>query len=161
VEGRAPKDLAGRDAQLLIEDVRPLVAGLLFDYFGLEAHRGQSPLYVLDQADGGSRLRESGDQRGTPGVLAPNGAGLGGQRVRAVNIVMALEPLIGRPVLDHTGLAKLYDVDFRWDPNEHDPRKLAAELQLQLGLTLRAVPVDVLIVDHASEPRSTGAAPRG
>jgi hypothetical protein len=45
-------------------------------------------------------------------------------------------------------------VDFRWDFNEHDPGKLAAALQRQLGLTLRAIPVDVLIVDRATEPRS-------
>ncbi|HEX5049428.1 MAG TPA: TIGR03435 family protein [Gammaproteobacteria bacterium] len=161
VQAQAPDDLEGTDVQLLVEAVRPLVAGLLFDYFALEAHRGQSPLYVLDQAGGGSRLRESADQRGAPGVLAPNASGLGGERVRAVNIVMALESLIGRPVLDHTGLAKRYDVDFRWDPNEHDPQQLAAELQRQLGLTLRAVPVDVLIVDRATELKARAAPPRG
>ena len=61
---------------------------------------------------------------------------------------------IGRPLLNHTGLSKLYDVDFRWDLNEHDPAKLAAALQRQLGLTLRAIPVDVLIVDRATELRA-------
>lgn len=161
VEAQAPRDLAGTDVQLLVEAVRPLVAGLLFDYFALEAHRGQSPLYVLDQAGGGSRLRESADQRGAPGVVSPNASGLGGERVRSVNIVMALERLIGRPVLDHTGLAKRYDVEFRWDANEHNPQKLAAELERQLGLTLRAVPVDVLIVDRATELRARAAPPRG
>ena len=159
VEAHAPDDLVGHDAQPLIEAVRPLVAGLLFDYFALEVHRGQSPIYVLDQADGGARLRESADQQGTPGVLAPGPSGLSGQRVRAVNIVAALEPVVGRPVLNHTGLPKLYDVDFRWDPNERDPQKLAAALQRQLGLTLRTVPVDVLIVDRATEPQGSG--PRG
>ncbi|HET7132084.1 MAG TPA: TIGR03435 family protein, partial [Gammaproteobacteria bacterium] len=138
VEAHPPKTLAGRDVELLVEDVRPLVAGLLLDYFGLEAHRGQSPLYVLDQADGGSRLLESADQRSAPGPLTPSGSGLAGQRVRAVTIVAALEPLIGRPVLNHTGLRKLYDVDFRFNLDEHDPGKLAAALQRQLGLTLRA-----------------------
>jgi uncharacterized protein (TIGR03435 family) len=154
VEAHPPKKFAGRDVELLVEDVRPLVAGMLLDHFGLEAHRGQSPLYVLDEAEGGSRLRESPDQRAAPGPLAPSRSGLTGQRVRAGSLVAALEPLIGRPVLNHTGLSKLYDVDFRWDFNEHDPGKLAAALQRQLGLTLRAIPVDVLIVDRATEPRS-------
>jgi uncharacterized protein (TIGR03435 family) len=154
VEAHPPKQLAGRDVQLSIEDVRPLVVGLLFDYFALEAHRGQSSLYILDRAGGGSRLRESADQQGTPGVIASSRAGLSGRRVRAVSFVAALEPLVGRPVLNHTGLAKLYDVDFRWDANEHDPQKLAAELQRQLGLTLRTVPVDVVVVARATELRS-------
>ncbi|HET8699724.1 MAG TPA: TIGR03435 family protein [Gammaproteobacteria bacterium] len=154
VEAHPPKTLAGRDVELLVEDVRPLVAGLLLDYFGLEAHRGQSPLYVLDQADGGSRLPESADQRGASGPLARSGSGFAGQRVRATTLVAALEPLIGRPVLNHTGLSKLYDVDFHFDLNEHDAGKLAAALQRQLGLTLRAIPVDVLIVDRATELRT-------
>src|SRR6185503_10947634 len=68
VEAQAPADLAGHDALPLVEAVRPLVAGLLLDYFALEAHRGQSPLYVLDQAGSGSRLPESADQQGTLGV---------------------------------------------------------------------------------------------
>ena len=151
VEAHPRKGFEARDAQQVSDDVRPLVAGLLFDYFALEAHRGQSPLYVLDQAEGGSRLHESADQRGLAGNLSPSASGLAGERVRAVNLVVALEPLVGRPVLNHTGLAKLYDVDFRWDANEHDARKLAAELDRQLGLTLHAVPVDVLIVDRAAE----------
>jgi uncharacterized protein (TIGR03435 family) len=154
VTAHAPDGFTDYDAPPLIEAVRPLVVGLLFDYFALEAHRGQSPLYVLDQADGGSRLRESADQHGALGVLSPSPTGLSGQRVRAVNIGAALEPVIGRPVLNHTGLAKLYDVDFQWDPKERDPQKLAAELQRQLGLTLRAVPVDVLVVDRVTELRS-------
>src|SRR5262249_56512973 len=100
-------------------------------------------------AGGGSGLRESADQRGAPGLLAPNASGLAGQRVRAVNIVTALEPLVGRPVLNHTGLGKLYDIDFRWDPNDHDPQRLAPELERQLGPTLRAGPLDVLSVEPA------------
>lgn len=58
VEGRAPRQLAGRDLQQLVEDVRPLVAGLLIDFFSLEAHRIRSPIYyVLEQTAGDIRLR--------------------------------------------------------------------------------------------------------
>lgn len=157
VEGRAPKELAGRDVQLLVEEVRPLVAGLLVDFFSLEAHRSQSPIYyVLEQAAGGARLRESVDQRAAPGSLAPSDAGLAGQRVRTGNIGTALEPLVGRHVLNQTGLYALYDVDFRWDTLERDPQKLAAELERQLGLTLSAVRLELLIVDGATELEGDG-----
>ncbi|HZF28668.1 MAG TPA: TIGR03435 family protein [Gammaproteobacteria bacterium] len=155
VEARAPKDLAGRHGQPLVEDVRPLVAGLLVDYFSLDAHRIQSPIYyLLDQADGGVRLRDSADQWAAPGFLAPSGAGFAGQRVRTRDIGTALEPLVGRPVIDHTGLYTRYDVDFRWDTHERDAQKLTAELERQLGLTLRVVQVELLIVDRATELKS-------
>jgi uncharacterized protein (TIGR03435 family) len=152
VEGRAPKELAGRDAQLLVEDVRPLVAGLLVDFFSLEVHRSQSPIYyILEQAADGVLLRASADQRAAPDLLAPRGAGLAGRSVSMGNLVAAFESLVGRPVLNQTGLYGLYDVDFRWNIHQHDPQKLAAEIEQQLGLTLRVSQFELLIVDRATE----------
>jgi uncharacterized protein (TIGR03435 family) len=152
VEGRAPKQLAGRDAKQLAEDVRPLIAGLLVDYFSLEAHRSQSPIYyVLEPAAGGVLLRASTDQRAAPGSLAQSSAGMAGQRVRIGSLATALEALLDRPVLNQSVLYGLYDVDFRWDARQHDPKTLAAELERQLGLTLRVVQFEVVVVERAME----------
>lgn len=154
VEGRAPKKVANRDVKLLVEDVRPLVAGLLVDFFSLEAHRVRSPIYyVLEQAAGGIRLRASPDQRAAPGVLAQSGAGIAGQRVSIGSLVAALEPLVGRHVvvLPGTAPARLYDIDFRWDTHERDPQKLAPALEQQLGLKLHAVELELVVVDRATE----------
>jgi uncharacterized protein (TIGR03435 family) len=152
VEGRAPTELAGRDVKVLVEDVRPLVAGLLVDYFSLEAHRSQSPIYyVLEPAAGGVLLRASTDQRAAPGSLAQSAAGMAGQRVRIGSLVTALESLLERPVLNQSVLYGLYDVDFRWDPRQHDSEQLAAELERQLGLTLRVVQFELVVVDRATE----------
>lgn len=157
VQGRAPKELAGRNAQLLVEDVRPLVAGLLVDFFSLEAHRSESPIYyVLEQAAGGVLLRASADQRAAPGLLAPRGAGLAGERVSIANLVTELKLLVGRTVLNQTFLYGLYDIDFRWDTHQRDPKKLAAEIERQLGLRLRVVQFELLIVDRATEPEGGG-----
>ena len=163
VDGRAPKELAGRDGQRLVEGVRPLVAGLLVDFFSLEAYRSQSPIYyVLEQAAGGVRLRASADQRTAPGSLVPSGAGLAGERVSIGDFVTALEQLVGRPALNNTVVAdpvlatRLYDVDFRWDTGQNDPQKLAAELERQLGLALRVVQLELVIVEGATELKGGG-----
>lgn len=157
VEGRAPKEFAGREARQLVEDVRPLVAGLLVDFFSLEAHRSQQPIYyVLGQVAGGTLLRASADQRAAPRVVAQNDTGLAGQDVRIASFVMALEPWVGRPVLNQTALYGLYDVDFRRNASERNQQKLAAEIERQLGLTLRVVQYELLIVDHATELVSGG-----
>jgi uncharacterized protein (TIGR03435 family) len=155
VDGRSPKELAGRDVKVLVEDVRPLVAGLLIDYFSLETHRSQSPIYyVLEPAAGGVLLRASTDQRAAPGSLAQSSAGLAGQRVRIGSLVTALESLVERPVLNQSVLYGLYDVDFRWDLRQRDSQQLAAELERQLGLTLRVVQFDLVVVDRATELNS-------
>jgi uncharacterized protein (TIGR03435 family) len=157
VQGRAPKELAGRNAQLLVEDVRPLVAGLLLDFFSLEAHRSESPIYyVLEPAAGGVLLRASADQRAAPGLLAPRGAGLAGERVSIGNLVTELELLVGRTVLNQTFLYQLYDIDLRWDTRQRDPKKLAAEIERQLGLKLRVVQFELLMVDRATELEGDG-----
>ena len=157
VQGRAPKELAGRDAQLLVEAVRPLVAGLLVDFFALEAHRSESPIYyILEPAAGGVLLRASANQRAAPGSLAARGTGLAGERVRIGNLVTELELLVGRTVLNQTLLYGLYDIDFRWDTSQRDPKKLAAEIERQLGLRLRAEQYELLIVDRATQLEGGG-----
>jgi uncharacterized protein (TIGR03435 family) len=157
VQGRAPKELAGRNAQLLVEDVRPLVAGLLVDFFSFEAHLSESPIYyVLEQAADGVLLRASADQRAAPGTLAPRGAGLAGERVSIGNLVTELELLVRRPVLNQTFLYGLYDIDFQWDAHQRDPKKLADEIERKLGLKLRVVQFELVTVDRATEFQGGG-----
>ena len=157
VQGRAPKELAGRDAQLLVKDVRPLVAGLLVDFFSLETHRSEAPIYyVLEPAADGVLLRASANQRAAPGSLATRGAGLVGERVRIGSLVTELELLVRRTVLNQTQLYGLYDIDFRWDTSQRDPKKLAAEIERQLGLRLRVEQYELLIVDRATQLEGGG-----
>lgn len=157
VEGRAPKEFAGRDAQLLVTDVRSLVAGLLVDFFLLEAHRSEAPIYyVLEPSAGGVLLRRTVNQQATPGSLVSRGGGLAGQRVSIAGLVTELELLLGSTVLNQTLLYGLYDVDFRWDTRQRDPKKLAVEIERQLGLRLRAEQFEQLIVDRAMELQGGG-----
>ena len=64
-----------------------------------------------------------------------------------------LAHVLGYQVLDHTGLAGTFDIDFRWVPGDGvgTGEALFAALQEQLGLKLESgkAPVEVLLVDHA------------
>jgi uncharacterized protein (TIGR03435 family) len=79
----------------------------------------------------------------------------------------ALTWLLGRPVLDRTGLEGSFDCKLEWSPDETQLRSpeappetdgnapsLAAALQHQLGLKLisRKGPVDRIVVEKAERP---------
>jgi hypothetical protein len=59
--------------------------------------------------------------------------------------------LIGRPVLDQTGLTGRYDFALL---GTHTPEALPADLREKLGLQLDAVtaPINVIVVDDVHEP---------
>jgi uncharacterized protein (TIGR03435 family) len=64
--------------------------------------------------------------------------------------------LVGRIVLNQTQLYGLYDIDLRWDTSQRDPKKLAAEIERQLGLRLRVEQYELLIVDRATQLEGGG-----
>lgn len=57
---------------------------------------------------------------------------------------------LGGPVLDKTGLDKLYDYTFQW-PNS-DSSLFASLDQLGLKLETKKEPVEILVVDRAEHP---------
>ena len=79
---------------------------------------------------------------------------------------IALSRVLGRTVLDETGLVGTYDVDLRWTPDETQALQtpqppvdstapaLFTAIQEQLGLRLESGkgPVEVLVVDEAEKP---------
>jgi uncharacterized protein (TIGR03435 family) len=77
--------------------------------------------------------------------------------------------LLGRPVLDRTGLEGSFDYKLEWSPDETQLRSqeappetdgnapsLAAALQQQVGLKLvsRKGPADLIVVEKAKRPRA-------
>ncbi len=67
-----------------------------------------------------------------------------------------LEYMLGKPVIDETGLTKHYDFELKWTVGGDErpaPGVLTRALREQLGLELTAArrPVEVLVVDRVAK----------
>jgi uncharacterized protein (TIGR03435 family) len=166
---------------------------LLEDRFKLQIHREtrELPVFELSVARAGVKVKLSEDQGPIrppePGAFRPGGPMprgnislmFGGGELRAAAIPMAnfastLAMVVGRSVLDKTGLKGLYDFDLIWAPDVGqelrpagplppgvqlppiDPNgpSLVTAIQEQLGLKLESSkgPVEVLVIDSVSRP---------
>jgi len=161
-----------------------MLRSLLEDRFQLKAHpeRREEPVYELTVAKTGSRMKVSDDQASVEFPAGPNRTdpvprgrirvGLGyreGNAVRIEQLLSVLSELLGRPVINKTGLTGLYDFKLEWSPEEgptaggngqappspnlSGPSFFTA-VQEQLGLKLESAkgPVDVLVIDSAQRP---------
>lgn len=134
-----------------LDQVRVMLQNLLADRFKLNLHREsrEVPIYALVVAKSGPKLRES-----APGAQGSIGMSQGHLSGKGVPIAALADRLsgpvfqLGRPVLDRTGIAGLYDFSLDWTPDDSTPSVFTA-LQEQLGLRLEAQkgPVEVLVVD--------------
>ena len=157
VEARPPESFADRDSRSMVGGVRQLVQGLLVDHFGLEARRDDAPLYILEQADSGPRMQGSAAEATEAQALRDDGRGnLAARGVRLSALAAALEKYLSRPVLDRTGLTGSYDFDLHWEPDTASSGTLISALREQLGLNLRSVPVDVVVIDRVSDQPEEG-----
>ena len=154
-------------------DKRPLKT-VLFDRFSLQVHPEvrQLPALVLRVDPGGSKLNAtpasavelSGGQPPSPQVdLKADTAELADGQLWMLHVQLtgtytdmkglarALSRIVGRPVLDQTGLTGRYDFSLKVSQT---PNKLPAALREQLGLQLEATtaPVDVIVVDDVQQP---------
>jgi uncharacterized protein (TIGR03435 family) len=179
------------------DQLREMTQTLLADRFGLKIHRDSKelPVYNLVVAKGGPKLKQAEvDSSG-----AANPAGVRGGPVRGgmrmviggttqmsgtmsmAQLSTGLANMVGRKVIDKTGLSGNYEVKLEWTPQ---PGELALRglpagagapgggdrggpppadansisiftaVQEQLGLRLDAQkgPVDVIVVDGATKP---------
>ncbi|HWG36591.1 MAG TPA: TIGR03435 family protein [Terriglobales bacterium] len=150
------------------EQMRQMMRAALAKRFKLQfANKTQvMPVYFLKVAAGGVRnMHPAGPgEIGTPVALMimPNQVGIAARGVSLSALGDALAPLLlGRPVMDHTGLAGSYDINLPLRseslprPGAAADRKGAALRALgQLGLTLVAgtAPVSVMVVHHVEHP---------
>jgi uncharacterized protein (TIGR03435 family) len=149
-------------------NVRFKVQALLRDRFHLQLHRESKmlPVYSLAIATGG--VKSSGLQATqTPhrGVNAGSGMMLG-EAASMPDLAYKLSRLLGRPVVNNTGLEGNYDFKLEWTPDPGPPApdarpveapmgpSLFSAIQQQLGLRLEATkgPVDILVIDGVERP---------
>jgi uncharacterized protein (TIGR03435 family) len=179
------------------EQIRPMIRALLVDRFKLIAHNEtrEMPIYslVVARADGklGSKLspakvdcdaRFAAARRGgpppsfpAPGQPIECGFMMGGTTMNVggmpmLELARALSPMVGRIVVDKTGLKGRYDFQMTFAPEGRgfgpgtggaeppavDPNtpSLFTALQEQLGLKLEAErgPVDVVVIERVEPP---------
>jgi uncharacterized protein (TIGR03435 family) len=178
------------------EHVRPMLRALLADRFKLVTHTEtrDMPIYalVLARPDGrfGPNMKLSPldcdavfragrggappppPQPGEPiqcgSMMGPGIVRAGGMPLGA--LARALSPIVGRPVLDQTGLKERYDFQLKYAPEgrgagpgpggpdapsvDPDMPSLFTALQEQLGLKLESQrgPVDVVVIDRVEQP---------
>jgi uncharacterized protein (TIGR03435 family) len=166
--------------------VPAMMRTLLAERFNLKVHREmrEMPMYTLVRAKRddplGSAITpatcdERSDVKGFPAigdrVLPCNVQFVGPGRFRGGGITMRglaaiLTPLVGRIVIDETGLAGSYDFEVSWTTDQPRPATDAAiapdpagaslftALQEQLGLRLTGGrgPVEVIVIDSVSPP---------
>jgi uncharacterized protein (TIGR03435 family) len=134
-----------------------MLQSLLVDRFKLSVHREikPRPIFALVVGKNGPKLHASD---GGEGFLGRRGRGpLTGKQASMPGLASVLSTIMGRKVLDQTGLTGLYDFTLEFAPQDaiDSPLpSLVTALQEQLGLRLEATnaPVEILVVDHAEKP---------
>jgi uncharacterized protein (TIGR03435 family) len=192
IAAKPPDGITGPD------QIRPMLRALLADRFKMVAHREtrDMPIYslVVARVDGklGPKLstakvdcetRFAAARRGggpppnfnTPGqpiecgfMMAPGTMNVGGMPM--LELARGLSPIVGRIVIDKTGLQGRYDFQMTFAPEGRgfgpgpagpdappvDPNtpSLFTALQEQLGLKLESErgPVDVVVIDRVEQP---------
>lgn len=159
------------------QQMRERVRTLLADRFELSVHHDtkEAPVYALMVAKGGPKLKENTEPRGgRQGIGMRPGGQLTGTEAPVPMLANLLSNLMGRPVIDKTGLTAKYDFELHWTPDPGqtllppgapapavegpppDPNgpTIFTALQEQLGLRLESQkgPVDMIVIDRVEKP---------
>jgi uncharacterized protein (TIGR03435 family) len=161
-------------------DVMPMIQSLLADRFQLRFHRETRELPILAlvvaRKDGklGARLTESKDCS----AVDPSKPGCGRinrspRTIRATSVSLgtlahSLAEILGRTVVDKTGLTGTFDISVEWAPDDaqlamlppgvprptSDGPSIFVAIQEQLGLKLESQkgPVEMFVIDRAEKP---------
>lgn len=151
---------------------------LLAERFHLAVRREmrELPVYHLVVAKGGHKLQPATEQHGITRTLGS----ITGKAAAMENLSMVLSFVLGRPVVDQTGLTDRYDFELQWSeefnpgqiakekgimapPDAHPPEGAASDptgpsiftsIEKQLGLKLEAAkgPVEVIVIERADKP---------
>jgi uncharacterized protein (TIGR03435 family) len=164
VEVKAQGDTRPTKAQLKV-----MLQKVLADRFSLEFHRETKtlPVYALELAQGGPKFQQSKETEGDPYFRLFQRRQITAQRANLSLLTETLSELLGRPVLDKTGLQGIFDFKLEWTPDATQVRSsdqpasdddnipsLSGAVQEQLGLKLLSQkgPVEILVIARAEKP---------
>jgi uncharacterized protein (TIGR03435 family) len=155
-----PASEARRQKQLMVQ-------ALLAERFQLKTHQEtrQLPLFNLVLARDGPKFKAD-NSLGNTVDTGRNHLHISGTQDTVATLARELAQVLGRVVIDDTGLAGSYDLRLRWTPDNDPPPMLNGQpdpnpppdiftaLQEQLGLKLESAkgPVPVLVIDHIERP---------
>jgi uncharacterized protein (TIGR03435 family) len=137
--------------------LRAAMRALLADRFHMVSHTETRDLsgYALVRAKGGFKPKAVEEAESTSNNWGNGKATL--SHASIASLADVLTAIVGRPVLDRTEIAGVYDMKLEYaDENRPDAKgpSLFTALEEQLGLRLEArkVPVEIVVVDKAEKP---------
>jgi uncharacterized protein (TIGR03435 family) len=169
IEAKAEGESKPSEAQL-----RGMLQKLLADRFRLVVHgeTRELPVYALEVGKGGPKFQASPEFQASkdtgeaPMFRVFQRRQITAARAPLAYLVEALSFLVGRPVVDKTGLEGKYDYKLEWTPDETQVRSdeaapqvegnvpsLASAIQEQMGLRLQSqrAPVEIVVIDRAEK----------
>jgi uncharacterized protein (TIGR03435 family) len=143
-------------------DTRPyfqqLLQSLLAGRFHLQVklETKELPVYALTVSKDGPKLGGGEKPEDPAAIRMRGGPGLMiGEKINTQILDEALSEVLGRPVVDKTGLTGFYDFKLEWTPDDSDTPgpSIFTAIQEQLGLKLEAQkgPVKVLVIESAEK----------
>jgi uncharacterized protein (TIGR03435 family) len=154
-----------------LKQFRSMMQKLLANRFNLKVHNEQRELsvYALTVGKSGPKMTRSlGNPDGPPDDEFSRSAWMKETNTTMTEFTKALQYVLDRPVVDHTGLTGRWDFRVQWTPDESQfggmvpPSSgnpsvapgLFTAIQEQVGLKLELVKAlaEVLVVDHVEKP---------
>jgi bla regulator protein blaR1 len=153
--------------------LQQMLQALLADRFKLKLRREKKevPVYALTAAKTGTKIRPAAGT-GEPAIMFNAGEPVESNRVKMTvkdtsmqELASAFGNILGRPVLDRTGLKGKFDFTMEYEKDAEPPDSAIAmatlggpglfkALESQAGLKLESTKgaVEVLVIDHAEKP---------
>jgi uncharacterized protein (TIGR03435 family) len=142
-----------------------MLQDLLAERFRLVVHRETKtvPAFVLEVAKNGPKLeRAVAGEASTNTSTSSSGITIDARNTDMESFAKILARRTDLPVLNHTGLAGIFNFKLQWTPDSNKPSAAGTEgvslftaIQEQLGLRLRSqkAPIEALVIDHAEKPK--------
>jgi uncharacterized protein (TIGR03435 family) len=166
VEAKTDDDTVAAMQKLPVQEqeqqTMKMLQSLLADRFKLRVHYESKvqPTYELVLAKGGLKLKPlPANQKPGWGRSVRGELEMHGRSIAEFAHFLSQMNLVGRTVVDKTGVAGNYDIDLKWTPDDQQGTPdagptLITALEEQLGLKLVPAkgPVDALVIDHVERP---------